>query len=107
MKVFGLMLVAIALTVILIVPAVIVQIIRHVITSRSLSALWWDIAIGLDQLGGAILYGEPDWTVSSRTYFLRVDGNKYAAFFERFIDSFFGKKHCEISYKNEFGSNKL
>jgi len=103
MKQFLLMLVAIALTLILLIPAVLGQIIRHLITDRALPDLWWDIAIGLDQLGGAVLYGEPDWTVSSRTFYLRSRGNRYAAMFERLINAFFGKDHCEIAYDNEFG----
>ena len=103
MRAFALMLVAIVLTVLLIIPATIGQIIRHLFTARSLSDLWWDIAIGLDQLGGAVLYGEPDWTVSSRTYWLRSRGNRYAAMFERVIDLLFGSGHCKQTYENEFG----
>lgn len=102
---FALMLVAIVIMVVMALPLLIAQIIRHLFMHKPLSDLWWTTAIGLDQLGGSILYGEPDWTVSSRTYWLRVNGNKYAAWFERFVNFLFGKNHCENSYNNEFGNN--
>ena len=105
MKNFGFMIAAIVLGALLIIPAFIGQIIRHIITDRKLGEFWFDVAIGIDQLGGAILYGEPDWTVSSRTYFLaQCLDNLPAIMFMRLIDRFFGKEHCKKSYENEFGN---
>jgi len=102
-KAFLLMLLA-AVLVFLIVPfAIVGQMLRFLVMKKPLTELWWDIAIGLDQLGGAILYGEPDWTVSSRTYWLRKRGNRYAAAFEHVIDFILGRGHCQNAYKHEFG----
>ncbi len=103
MRAFALMLVALALT-ILLAPAIwLAQHVRYPLIGRPLSRLWWDTAIGLDQLGGAILYGEPDWTISSRTHWLARRGNRWARMFERVIDMFFGPGHCARSYRHEFG----
>ena len=60
------------------------------------------VAIGLDQLGGSILYSRPDWTVSSWTYYLAEYRNrKPAKIFMKFIDSIFGKNHCKNSFNWE------
>jgi len=101
MRTFALMLVAAFIMLVLGLPLLLGQAVRHIIMGKPLSELWWATAIGLDQLGGSILYGEPDWTVSSRTYWLRARGNRYAFYFEQFINFFFGKNHCENSYKTE------
>ena len=61
---------------------------------------WLQVAIGIDQLGGSILYNEEDWTISSYTYFLCIVYRKYC-WFMRFIDFWFGKGHCENSFKHE------
>jgi len=106
-KAFGLFLVALVIMLVLFIPLVLLQCCRHIIIQRPLPDVFWNAAIGLDQLGGAILYGEPDWTVSSRTYWLRSEGNRFAGAFERVIDLFFGKGHCEESYQNEFKQGRL
>ena len=103
MRAFGLILVALALMLLLGPLVWLVQHIRYPLIGRPLTRLWWDTAIGLDQLGGAILYGEPDWTISSRTYWLARRGNRWAQRFERLIDCLFGTDHCARSYDNEFG----
>jgi len=107
LKAFALMVVAIILIIILAPFAFIMQAVRLLIMGKPIRSLFWNVAIGLDQLGGSILYLEPDWTVSSRTYWLRVKGNKYALYFEKFINVFFGKGHCEISYINEFNKGLI
>lgn len=101
-KNFGLMMFALIVIVLAAPIALAVQIIRMVVMRESLAKLFFAVAIGLDQLGGSIIYLEPDWTVSSRTYFLRVSGNKYAAVFENVINNIFGDKHCENSFNKEF-----
>lgn len=68
---------------------------------------FYTIAIGLDQLGGSILYNEEDWTVSSYTYYLCARGNKYCCYFMKFIDWFFGEGHCENSFFNEEYHNRF
>jgi len=102
-KAFGLMLVAVVIIVIAAPLVFVLQALRHLIMRKPLGKLFWNVAIGLDQLGGSIIYLEPDWTVSSRTCWLRAKGNVYAMYFERFIDFFFGLNHCAESCKNEFG----
>ena len=106
MRAFALMLLAVVLMAVLGLPLLAGQTVRHLIMRKPLSELWWATAIGLDQLGGSILYGEPDWTVSSRTWWLANKGNRFAHVFERFINLFFGKDHCRNSYNHEFGIKK-
>ena len=108
LKAFALMLVALVLLLTLGPVVWLVQHIRYPLIGRSLERLYWDTAIGLDQLGGAILYGEPDWTISSRTYYLAHvrhgagDVERWLALaFERLIDALFGRGHCRKSYENE------
>ncbi len=103
MKNLAISFVALVLMVLIGIPVWIIQHIRYPLIGLSVSRLWWNTAIGLDQLGGAILYGEPDWTISSRTYFLAKNGNKYAKWFEAVIDFIFGEGHCRHSYYHEFG----
>lgn len=61
---------------------------------------WLQVAIGIDQLGGSILYNEEDWTISSYTHLLCSVCKKYC-WFEKFINFWFGKGHCAKSYKHE------
>lgn len=109
MRAFALMLLAALLFCVLGPLAWLLQHIRYPLIGRPLSRLYWDTAIGIDQLGGAILYGEPDWTISSRTYWLAhratevaPQARRYAKWFERLIDAFFGEGHCRRSWENEF-----
>jgi len=79
-----------------------IQLVRKSILKHSLSEYFKTIAIGLDQLGGSVLYNQEDWTVSSFTYFLcTYKQNKYACAFMKFIDLFFGNDHCRKSFENE------
>ncbi len=63
------------------------------------------IAITLDQVGGAVLYGTEDWTISSYTHLLARYGQHFeAVIFEKVIDFFalpFQKKHCWSAYEKE------
>jgi len=101
---FFLMIVAIVLVGIFIIPVWVIQMFRLVYRNGDSVRLFETTAIGLDQLGGSILYLEPDWTISSRTYYLSTKGNKKATMFMLFINFFFGTDHCEKSFYNEFGS---
>ena len=103
MKQFFLMIVAIVIGIICMPVGFLFQLFRTAIMdNQHFADFWWAVAIGIDQLGGSIMYGEPDWTVSSRTFWLRRRGNKWAARFEKIIDFMFGKKHCEDAFKSEF-----
>ncbi len=59
-----------------------------------------NVAIGIDQLGGSIIYNEQDYTISSYTFYLCRFYKKFCLF-ERFINFFFGKGHCERSFIDE------
>ncbi|MDX8384559.1 MAG: hypothetical protein R8M45_10795, partial [Ghiorsea sp.] len=70
MKSFLLMLVAFVLFCLTAPLLFIGRILFFIINKQDIADLWWAIAIGIDQLGGSIIYGEPDWTVSSRTHYI-------------------------------------
>jgi len=66
----------------------------------------FNLAIGLDQFGGSYLYGKPDWTVSSYTHYLSINGSYSATKFQAVIDFVFGENHCRNSYRNEVRSSE-
>ena len=102
-KAFILMVIAFILVVLL---SPFVFIIGLFIYRKNLADYFYTIAIGLDQLGGSILYNEEDWTVSSWTYYLCQQDNKYACWFMKFIDFIFGEKHCKRAFNNEINLSK-
>lgn len=99
MKSFLLMLLAIIVMALVTLPLIVINLMRKLYCGENIQSYFHTIAIGFDQAGGSILYGQEDWTVSSWTYWLFVaKGNRYAYRFMQFIDLFFGKDHCEKSY---------
>lgn len=98
---FLLMLLALIVMVLVTLPLIVINLIRKVYRRENIQAYFHTIAIGFDQAGGSILYGQEDWTVSSWTYRLSAKGNGYAAWFMRFIDFFFGRDHCKESFMHE------
>lgn len=98
MKSFFLMLIALIVMALMTLPLIVINLMRKLYRGESIQAYFHTIAIGFDQAGGSILYGQEDWTVSSWTYILSRRGNKSAKWFMIFIDLFFGKNHCEESY---------
>lgn len=99
MKSFILMLIAITIISVTTIPIIIANVIRKVYQRRdSIRDYFFTIAIGFDQAGGSILYGQEDWTISSWTYILSKRGNMFAQRFMAFINFIFGKNHCEKSY---------
>ena len=79
----------------------VINLVRLPILGKSLSEYYLQIAIGIDQVGGSILYGTEDWTVSSYTHILAQKKIITAVYFEKLIDMLFGKDHCKLSYENE------
>ena len=69
---------------------------------KNLKQYFYTIAVGLDQLGGSLLYNEEDWTVSSYTYCLCMFNKPFACGFMKFINFFFGKDHCEKAFEHEY-----
>ena len=87
------------------IPAVVLNTIRKRYRRESLKEYFKTVAIGFDQAGGSILYGQEDWTVSSWTYYLwrKSEGmNKPAEYFMDFINTLFmDHNHCEDSFYKE------
>ena len=101
MRSIFLLIVAIGLFILITPFAIVFRLIRAVKFKESISDYLFTIALGIDQLGAAILYQKENWTVSSYTYLLCVKGKKFACKFMKLIDLFFGKEHCKQSFINE------
>ncbi len=54
-----------------------VQLLRKTYRKESISMYLHTVAVSLDQLGGSLLYGEEDWTISSIAFYQY----KYKTFF--------------------------
>ena len=64
------------------------------------------VAISLDQLGAALIYGEEDWCVSSLAYYDYKYENKNK-WFMHFINFLFNdKEHCKVSFETEYAELK-
>ena len=64
------------------------------------------VAISLDQLGAALIYGEEDWCVSSLAYYDYKYENKNKLFMH-FINFLFNdKEHCKVSFETEYAELK-
>lgn len=101
MRSFLLMLIAVIVVSIITAPLIAYKSFQKWRQDESLSDYFHVIALGFDQAGGSILYGQEDWTVSSWTYNLHRMGNRNATWFMRVIDFLFGVEHCEDSFYNE------
>ena len=66
----------------------------------------YDVAIGIDELGGTLIYGTKDRTVSHMTGYFYLQGNILAITFAAFIDLLFGKNHCVNVYLEDIESEK-
>ena len=66
-----------------------------------LSEYLYDVAISIDELGGTLLYGARDKTVSHMTGFYILKGNLSAIIFGKIIDFLFGKNHCIDVYNRD------
>ncbi len=76
------------------------QIVRKAIRKESLEDYFYSLIIGLDQLGGTILYGLEDWCISSIAYYDSQKGKNI--YLEKFINFLFkDKEHCKNSYFTE------
>lgn len=98
MKSFLLMLIALIVITIVTLPVIVLNVICKAYRRESIQDYFFIIAIGFDQAGGSILYGQEDWTVSSWTYVLAYRENKEAQRFMKIINFIFGENHCEKSY---------
>lgn len=99
---FLLMLLALIVMALVTFPLIVINLMRKLYRGENIQAYFHTIAIGFDQAGGSILYGQEDWTVSSWTYHLHRKGNGYATWFMEFINLLFRDKfHCENSFFKE------
>jgi len=96
MRAFFLMLVAMCLVALLALPVLLISSIFR----KDKKRYWQSVAIGFDQVGGSLLYGTEDWTISSWTHYNCAKLHRLC-WFRAFIDSIFGKGHCARSYKKE------
>jgi len=106
MKNLALLIIAAALFVLIAPLAFILQTSRFAILHKDVGQFFFNVAIGIDQVGGSIIYNEQDWTVSSCTGFHAARGNKYAQRFEQVINFLFGKNHCYNAFLWESDKNK-
>ena len=63
----------------------------------------YNVAVALDRLGNAVLWGRYSETLSSRTYRNAVKGYWYAIAMKYILDFVFkpwDKSHCKESYEN-------
>lgn len=106
MKNLVLLIIAAAFFVLIAPIAFILQTLRFAILRKDVEQFFFNVAIGIDQVGGSIIYNEQDWTVSSCTGFHAARGNKYAQRFEKVINFLFGKNHCYNAFLWESNKNK-
>ena len=100
---FMLMIIAMIIIAIASIPLIILNTIRKIYRRESIVNYYRTVAVGFDQVGGSILYGQEDWTVSSWTYKLHINKNTEATHFMYLIDLIFGENHCQNSYIKEKG----
>ncbi len=102
---FILMLIAMIVVFLASVPTIIGNTLRKLYRKEKIKEYFKTVALGFDQVGGSILYGQEDWTVSSWTFYLwrKSEGiNLSAYYFMRFINTLFmDQKHCEDSFYGE------
>lgn len=79
-----------------------VQLLRKTYRKESISIYLHTVAVSLDQLGGSLLYGEEDWTISSIAFYQYKykDRNKWFMCLINFL--FQDKMHCENSFETEY-----
>jgi len=97
-KIYLLLVVVAFILVVLIAPFVFV--IRSIFT-KDKSNYYRSVALGLDQVGGSVLYAKEDWTVSSWTHYLCVKTCGWHCKFRAFIDKLFGEGHCKNAFQKE------
>ena len=99
---YVLFIIALMLTMILGPIVLFFQFFRKIYRGESLRQYLHTIAVSLDQLGAAIVYGEEDWCVSSIAYY-HVEYEKKNAWFMHLINFlFWDKEHCKVSFETEY-----
>lgn len=101
-----LLVVVFILTMVLSPVIFILNVIRKIFRKDDLYKYMRAITIGLDQVGGSLLYGTKDWTISSYTYILHDKGVIHATYFMYFINWLWEfvtevNDHCKKAHKKE------
>ena len=78
-----------------IIPSFLITLYRK---RNDIGAYLYMVAISLDELGGCLIYGEKDKTVSYMTGYYILQGNVYAKVLGFVIDALFGENHCVKEY---------
>jgi hypothetical protein len=96
----------IIISVVLLIIFAPIGIIFGVVRERSNLYMYFKkIAISIDQVGGTIMYGTEDWTISSYTHLMaKYGGHIEAIVFEKFVNALaypFEKNHCWAAYERE------
>lgn len=99
---FLLFIVALVLVIILGPIVILAQFIRKPLRKESVSKYIHTVAVSLDQLGAAIIYGEEDWCISSIAYYHYRYRNRNAWFMHLINFLFWDKEHCKISFETEY-----
>lgn len=99
---FVLFLIAAVLIIVLAPIIFVLQIIRKTFRKESIALYLHNLAVSLDQLGGALIYGKEDWTISSIAYYHSEYEGKNT-WFMHFINFLFrDKDHCKNAFKTEY-----
>ena len=97
-----LMILALILFIILSIPVMLFNVILKLILGDSVSEYFRNIAVGVDQAGGSIIYDQEKFTISSWTWYMCNRGYKANCLFMHIINILMGSEtHCEDSFKNE------
>jgi hypothetical protein len=67
--------------------------------AKTIGQYFMGVAVGLDQLGNAILCGDVHWTISARAYIAKVKGKTWGCVLCSLLDKI-QKNHCFLSYTN-------
>ena len=100
-----LLLIAVAI-ILLIVFAPFVFLLRVALFFRGVENYFHTVAVGIDQLGGSILYDEENHTISAYTHYLALQKYRAAIVFEKFINLLaWSNTHCKSAYDFEVSKN--
>lgn len=72
---------------------------------KSLAQYILGVAVGVDQLANAILFGDPHSTISARAYVASLKGKRWGCVLCAWL-SRIQKNHCALSYANQLAADQ-
>jgi hypothetical protein len=72
---------------------------------KSVAQYLLNIAVGIDQLGNALLFGDPHSTISARAYVASLKGERWGCVLCGLL-SRIQKNHCALSYANQLAADQ-